>query len=686
MACTRGSLLADDASVIHRTSHIQFPATPECCPKPVWTILGSTSMTTGKLINNTIGWCCVAWLALTGCSRQAEEPVAGAAAIPDGTTQDVATAAHPTQVFFGDTHLHTSMSLDAGAFGNRLGVEDAYRFARGEELTASSGQKAKLSRPLDFLVVADHSDNMGFATDLIAGKENVLADPTGKKWYDMMQSGRGDAAALDLIDKFSRGAFPEKLMYAPGTQAYAAAWKVTLDAAEKYNEPGKFTAFIGYEWTSQVPPGNNLHRVVIYRDGADKASQTEPFTTYPPAGSTLPEDFWKVLQAYEEKTGGQVLAIAHNGNLSNGWMFPWDVNPASRQPLTREYAETRIRWEPLYETTQMKGDGEAHPFLSKNDEFANFETWDKGNLNLSEKKTTEMLQGEYARTALQTGLQLEASLGVNPYKFGMIGSTDSHTSLATADDNNYWGKTTPSEPSATRAEHPFIKTKLATIMGWEQTASGYAAVWATDNTRAALWDAMKRREVYATTGPRMTVRFFGGWDFVEGDAKASDVATAGYDKGVPMGGDLTAAPADKAPTFLVAAMKDPEGGNLDRIQIVKGWVDAQGARQEKVYDVTWSGDRKPGADGKLPAVGNTVDVANATYTNSIGAAQLAAVWTVPDFDRSLRAVYYVRVLEIPTPRWTAHDAKRFNVKMPKEVPMTTQERAYTSPIWYTPAG
>ena len=621
---------------------------------------------------------------IAGCSKREPEQAADSATDAAAPTAS-ASAGHPTRVFFGDTHLHTAMSMDAGAFGNRLGVEDGYRFARGEEVTASSGQKAKLSRPLDFLVVADHSDNMGFFPDLFAEKPELLASPTGKKWSDMIKAGKGDAAAFEIIDNFSRGTFPKELMYFPGTPNYAAAWKLTIDAAEKYNEPGKFTAFIGYEWTSQVPPGNNLHRVIIYRDGADKASQTEPYTTYPPAGSTLPEDLWKVLKAYQDKTGGQVLAIAHNGNLSNGWMFPWDINPASKEALTREYAQTRMNWEPLYEVTQIKGDGETHPFLSKNDEFAPFELWDKANLNLSELKKNEMLQGEYARTALQTGLQLEQKLGVNPYKFGMIGSTDSHTSLATADDNNFWGKNTPAEPSAGRWEHPFMKTPRATIMGWEQVGSGYAAVWAKENTRAAIWDGMKRKETYATTGPRMTVRFFGGWDFVEADAQASDVASAGYSKGVPMGGDLTAASGDKAPTFLVAALKDPEGGNLDRIQIVKGWVDAQGARQEKVYDAVWSGDRKPGTDGKLPAVGNTVDVANATYTNDIGAAQLTAVWKDPDFDRSLRAVYYVRVLEIPTPRWTAYDAKRFNVKMPKEVRMITQERAYTSPIWYTPA-
>ena len=626
---------------------------------------------------------CALLLTLAACSREADKQRAAETTAAAGAAQTASEASYPTRVFFGDTHLHTAMSMDAGAFGNRLGIEEAYRFARGEEVMASSGTKAKLSRPLDFLVVADHSDNMGFFPDLFAEKPEVLADPTGKKWSDMIKAGDGNAAALDIIDKFSRGTFPQALMYYPGTPAYGAAWKQTLEAAEKYNAPGKFTAFIGYEWTSQVPPGNNLHRVVIYRDSADKAGQTEPFTTYPPAGSTTPEDLWKVLKAYEDKTGGQVLAIAHNGNLSNGMMFPWDINPASKQPLNRQYAETRIRWEPLYEATQIKGDGEAHSVLSPTDELAGFELWDKGNLNLSEKKTRAMLQGEYARTALQTGLQLEQKLGVNPYKFGMIGSTDAHTSLTTADDNNFFGKTTPSEPGPTRAVHDFAKTKIATIAGWEQTASGYAAVWAADNTRAALWDAMKRKETYATTGPRMTVRFFGGWDYTDADVN-SDPVKAGYDKGVPMGGDLKAAPGGKSPTFLASALKDPEGGNLDRIQIVKGWVDSSGARQEKVYDVAWSGDRKPGADGKLPAVGNTVDLSTATYTNSIGAAELATLWKDPQFDPALRAVYYARVLEIPTPRWTAYDAVRYKVKMPKEARMITQERAYTSPIWYTP--
>ncbi len=592
----------------------------------------------------------------------------------------------PSRVFWGDTHVHTSASMDAGAFGNRLGIDQAYRFARGEEVTASSGGRVKLSRPLDFLVVADHSDNMGFFPDLFAGKPAMLADPVGKRWYDWVQAGGQDAvkAAIEIIDMFSKGTFPPALMYLPGTQAYRSAWETTVETAEQFNEPGRFTAFIGYEWTSQVPPGNNLHRVVVYRDGGDKAIQTEPFTTYPPNGSTVPEDLWKVMQGYEDKTGGRLLAIPHNGNLSNGMMFPWDANPATKQPLSREYVATRARWEPLYEATQIKGDGEAHAFLSPDDEFASYEVWDIGNLNLSEGKKPEMLQGEYARTALQIGLQLEQKLGVNPYKFGLIGSTDTHTSLTAVEEENFFGKHSGTEPSPQRVSHPFIKMGDLELKGWQSVSSGYAAVWASENTRAALWDAMMRKEVYATTGSRMTVRFFGGFDFTAEDAQSRNPAFAGYSKGVPMGGDLRAAPAGKAASFLVAALKDPLGGNLDRIQIVKGWVDASGARHEKVYDVAWSGDRKPGADGKLPSVGNTVDVAKATWTNTIGASELIAAWTDPAFDPKQRAVYYVRVIEIPTPRWTCYDAVRFGVEMAAEVPMTTTERAYTSPIWYTP--
>jgi len=603
---------------------------------------------------------------------------------PERPYSPFAGGAIPTRLLWGETHLHTSFSMDAGAFGARLEPEDAYRFARGEEVTSSTGQQVRLSRPLDFLVVADHSDNMGFFPDLFAGAPHVLADPTGKRWYDLVQSGEGMTAALEIIDAFSRAAFPEAIFYGPDTKAYKNAWAKTIAAAEQYNDPGRFTAFIGYEWTSQVPPGDNLHRVVVYRDGADKASQTVPFTTYPPAGSTNPEDLWTQLEAYEDKTGGDLLAIPHNGNLSNGLMFPL-VNPVGDQPLDRRYAERRDRWEKLYEVTQMKGDGEAHPFLSPNDEFADFGTWDKGNLNLSVLKTDDMLAGEYAREGLKYGLQLEAELGTNPFKFGMVGATDSHTGLSTADDDNNFGKTSAMEPNPDRMTHPFARFGDVAIMGWETLASGYQAVWATENTRVAIFDAMERKETYATTGPRMLVRFFGGWDFEAADATTRQPAAIGYSKGVPMGGDLRSEPPGKSPSFLVAALKDPIGANLDRVQVIKGWMDSGGELHERIYDVAVSDGRQIGPDGRTRTpVGNTVDVANASWTNTIGDTELITVWVDPDFDPNERAFYYVRVLEIPTPRWTAYDAKYFGLDVPDDVEMVAQERAYTSPIWYTP--
>ncbi len=591
---------------------------------------------------------------------------------------------YPTRPLFGDTHLHTSYSFDAGAFGCRLGPRDAYRFARGEELTASMGERVRLARPLDFLVVTDHSDNMGFFPQLLAGDPKILADPQGRKWYNMIGEGKGADAAIEMITAFSRGKFPTALLSLPGTPAYRQAWRDIIAAADEANLPHRFTAFIGYEWTSNTG-GNNLHRNVIFRDDGTRARLVEPLITLRPLGSDDPRDLWKWMAAYEAKTGGSVLAIAHNGNLSNGRMFPL-VDTFTGKALDRAYAAERARREPLYEATQIKGDGETHPFLSPTDEFAAFERWDKGNLDLSELKKNEMLVYEYARSALKNGLKLESELGVNPYKFGMVGSTDSHTGLATADQDNFFGKTSSSEPSPTRAAHPFLKTDTATIMGWEQVASGYAAVWATDNTREAIFDAMERRETYATTGPRIAVRFFGGWEFEPRDAKNRMPASIGYAKGVPMGGDLREAPADKSPTFLVAALKDPIGANLDRIQVVKGWLDKQGALHEKIYDVVWSDGRKPDAKtGKLPPVGNTVDIAEATWSNSIGAPELITVWKDPDFDASLRAFYYARVIEIPTPRWTAYDANRFGARMAGDVPMTAQQRAYTAPIWYTPA-
>ena len=585
---------------------------------------------------------------------------------------------YPTNVYFGDTHLHTRLSMDAGTFGNRLGLEDAYRFTRGEEVTASKGFKAKLARPLDFVVIADHSDGMGFFDMFASGDPMMMEKEEGRRWNKAINEG-GQAsvdAALEIITMFSQGKMPWKTN---DPELMKPVWHQTIEAAEKFNEPGKFTAFIGYEWTSLLK-GNNLHRVVIYKDGGSSARQTLPFTL---EDSADPERLWDAMQAYEEKTGGDLLAIPHNGNLANGIMF--DVETLSEKPIDKDYASRRQQWERLYEATQIKGDGEAHPFLSPDDEFADYETWDLGNLDLSEAKKDSMLAGEYARSGLKRGLELEQKVGINPYKFGMIGSTDSHTSLAAVEENNFFGKHSGVEPSPERASHIVLGGENGKIMGSDMASSGYAAVWAKENTREAIFDAMMRRETYATTGSRMGVRFFGGWDFTEADANSRQPAEAGYSRGVSMGGDLSQAPDGKSPTFLVAAMKDAMSGNLDRIQIIKGWAGKDGQAEERVYDVAVSDGRKIDKNGRCKTpVGNTVDVANATWTNTIGDPELIAVWTDPDFDAKQRAFYYVRVLEIPTPRWTAYEAKRFNVKMPQDTKMVTQERAYTSPIWYTP--
>ncbi len=584
--------------------------------------------------------------------------------------------AYPTRVFWGDTHLHTSLSMDAGAFGNRLDLEDAYRFARGEEVVSATGQPVKLSRPLDFLVIADHSDGMGFFPMLLKGDPYITSNEAGRRWKRMIDDGKGVDAALEIIGLFSQGKFPY-----PTNDAKLAkpVWADCVAKADQYNDPGRFTAFIGYEWTSLVR-GNNLHRVVIYRDDADKAGRVLPFTN---ADSSDPEELWKSLAAYEKQIGGSVLAIPHNGNLSNGMMYAETTN--SGKPIDADYAKTRARWEPVIEATQIKGDGETHPLLSPDDEFADYEIWDLGNLDLSEKKTAGMLPYEYARSALKIGLELGRKLGTNPYQFGMIGSTDSHTALSAVEEENFYGKHSGSEPSPERWQHKFMDTPNGTILGWEETASGYAGVWAMENTRAALFDAIARREVYATTGPRMMVRFFGGYEFTPEHAETRSPAEAGYRLGVPMGGELSAA-KDRTPSFLVAALRDPIGANLDRIQIVKGWLDAAGKSHEKVYDVVWSDEdkRKPGPDGKVPAVGNTVDLKTATWKNTIGDPELIAVWRDPAFDSAQPAFYYVRVLEIPTPRWPAYDAMRYGVEMAPDVQMVGQERAYSSPIWYTP--
>ena len=584
---------------------------------------------------------------------------------------------HPENVYFGDTHLHTSISLDAYGDGNtKVGPDEAYRWAKGETIASDNGIPARISRPLDFLMVADHAEYLGLVPGLGRKDPLLMKDKEGARWAKMMAEGKLKSDVFSEFIHDVTGNTPR----INNKEFSQSVWESIIDAAETHNQPGKFTAIIGYEY-SPFPNGNNMHRVVVFRDGKEKTRQVLPYSAF---DSNNPEDLWSYLDNYEKKTGGKVLAIPHNGNISGGRMF--SLQDFAGNPLTREYAEKRMRWEPIYEVTQMKGDGETHPFLSPDDQFADYETWDKANLAMLEGHKDEYYKTEYARSALQLGMQQENKLAANPFKFGMIGATDSHTGLSTVAEDNFFGKYGNSFPSKDRWKHewPPVKGTVAKMYGWEPQSAGLAGVWAKENTREALWDAMKRKEVYATTGPRMKVRLFGGFNYNKSDALKHDMATIGYAKGVPMGGDLTKAPNGKAPTFLISALKDPDGANLDRVQIIKGWTDAKNKVHEKIYDVAVSDGRKISKGKVNKAVGSTVDLKTASYTNAIGDAQLLAGWTDPEFDPKQMAFYYARVLEIPTPRWVTYDEVKFKTKMGKEVTRVLQERAYTSPIWYTP--
>ncbi|PLW67419.1 DUF3604 domain-containing protein [Pseudohalioglobus lutimaris] len=584
----------------------------------------------------------------------------------------------PRRVYWGDTHLHTSWSVDAAVLGRTtLTPDTAYRFARGEQVTATNGMQVKLKEPLDFLVISDHAEYLGLMQQINRQDPLLMETSQGARWHGMFQEGQ-DSIRKALFEILMGLAQPDKI---GSTELRRKTWEQVTANADQYNEPGVFTAFIGYEWTSSMNNADNMHRNVIFRDSARLADKMLPFTAQ---DSQDPEALWGFLERYTQATGGQVMAIPHNGNLSNGMMF--SDKRVDVSAFDRSYAQRRARWEPLYEVTQIKGDGESHPLLSPNDEFANYENWDLGNL-AGERKEPWMLRYEYARSALKLGLAHEKKLGVNPFRFGMIGSTDSHTGLATAAEDNFWGKFSKYEPGNDRLTPsvlPPAKDPELNVLGWQSVASGYAAVWATDNTREAIFDAMQRKEVFATTGPRISVRFFGGFEYKADDALRPDYARVGYSRGVPMGGDLGNAPANRSPRFLVAANKDPFGANLDRIQIVKGWLDSDGELHENVYNVAVS-DERPVVDNVVEPVGDTVDVSTASYANSIGEPQLLTRWIDPDFNPAQHAFYYARVLEIPTPRWTAYDAKYASTDVVQGIPMKTQERAYTSPIWYSPA-
>ncbi len=597
----------------------------------------------------------------------------------EGVYSPYADRDYPDRVLFGDTHFHTNLSFDAGLVGTRLGIDEGFRFARGETVTSNSGQRVQLIRPLDFLVLTDHAEFIGLAPMIQSSDPALLADPWGRWVHERFNAGpEGRAEAFaDIIE------WGTVKMENPFSSDDAARgiWLDTVEKVETYNEPGRFTAMTGFEWTSS-PQGDNLHRCVIYADGPDKTSQTLPFGLFDGGD---PEDLWRYMGTYEDRTGGRILAIPHNGNLSNGLMFA-EVDLQGNK-LTRAYAESRARWEPLHEVSQMKGDEETHPFLSPEDEFADFETWDASNISGTAPKTEDMLQYEYGRSSLKLGLKLGAKLGANPYKFGMIGASDTHTALSTTREENYFGKYQSTEPSADRhndevipADDPSLR-----ILTSQESASGLSAVWARENTRRAIFDALRRKEVYATTGTRIRVRVFAGWDFAADEVARPDFIAEGYRRGVPMGGDLRAAPDGKAPNFMIRALRDPDGANLDRVQVIKGWLDKKGETHERIYDVVVSDGRTVGADGRCnEPVGNTVNIPTATFTNTIGDAVMAAHWQDPDFDPAEHAFYYVRVLEIPTPRWTTYDAAFFGIDLPDTVPATIQDRAYTSPIWYTP--
>ncbi|MBZ5694813.1 MAG: DUF3604 domain-containing protein [Acidobacteriia bacterium] len=573
-----------------------------------------------------------------------------------------------THLYWGDTHLHTSNSIDAFSTGNiNADPDTAYRFAKGlPVLHPSLRTRVRIARPLDFLVVSDHAELMSLQTELLKGNAQMLATEWGKRLRAELQ-----ADPRRSVMNFKPEERQEVYKQLFTIEIRRGTWAAQVDAAERYNEPGKFTAFAGWEWSS-APDWKNLHRVIFTPSDAATAKKFIPFSSNE---SQKPEDLWHWLEKTEKETGAEFIAIPHNSNLSGGLMF--DMVDSAGRTITAEYARMRMRWEPVVEATQVKGTSEVLPELSPNDEFADFEIRRK----LLIGTPTPPNKGDYVRYALLRGLEIEQNTGANPYKFGMIGSTDSHTGLSSVEENNFLGKLAmdalPQERY--RPSSPVI------FPAWEMSASGIAGVWATANTREAIAAAFKRKEVYATTGPRISLRVFGGYSFTKIDADAKDVSKAGYSKGVPMGGDLWNAPKGKAPSLLIYAVKDPTSGNLDRIQVIKGWLDASGQTHEHVYNAAWAGERKLNSEGKLPAVGNTVDVRTATYSNTIGTAQLATVWTDPDFNPAQRTFYYVRVLEIPTPRHSTYDAVALGIDV-KEThqPATIQERAYSSPIWYTP--
>ncbi len=640
---------------------------------------------------------------LGACGKDEDEMPAETEAAPSETQAGAAEQAmskpSPTRnVYWGDTHLHTNYSPDAYLMGNQTADPDtAYNYAKGFPVVHPYHRaRIQIETPLDFLVVSDHGEFMGVIPNILKGNPVVANTETGKRYQKMFADGKSLEVFGELIAQINKVAPINPDL--SSEEVSRSVWGEIMSAADRHNQPGEFTAFMGWEWSS-TPGGANLHRVVVMREGKEKGMQFIPYTSL---DSDRPEDLWAWLDSTSANTGANFIAIPHNSNISQGLMFP--LQNSDGVLITPEYAQTRMKWEPVVEMTQIKGDSETHPKLSPTDEFADYETYDHliavegaeatnmfgdGFLQQLSEKDRELLlknrkrvakAGDYARSALKRGLVVEDRIGANPYKFGMIGSTDSHTAMASAEEDNFHGKMALDSTPDTKQDDILPGTP-----GWDMGAAGLVAVYAEENTRESIFDAMQRKEVYATTGPRIKLRLFGGWDYTQADLSAPDMAAVGYGKGVPMGGELTAVPDGKAPTLMISALKDPLGANLDRIQIIKGWLDSKGNPQERVFDVAMSDERKFGLGGKVKPVGNTVDLKTGNYTNDIGDSQLSVVWTDPDFNAGVRAFYYVRVLQIPTPRHTLFDAIALGID-PKETgnPATIQDRAYSTPIWYTP--
>ena len=579
-----------------------------------------------------------------------------------------------TQLLWGDTHLHTNFSADAYVGGNATAdPETAYRWAKGYPVVHPYNRtRVRIGRPLDFLAVTDHAEYAGLALRLFQGDPAVAGTASGARFQRMIEAGQGNEVFRELVATVNLNRPVVELNTLPIRRS---VWDELIDAAERHNQPGIFTALIGWEWSS-LPNGANLHRVVLTPQGKDVASRFVPFSAF---DSDRPEDLWDWLESTSQRTGAEFVAIPHNSNISDGLMFMH--NDSDGRPITAEYARTRMRWEPVVEVTQIKGDSETHPALSPDDEFAEFETYDHliKMVDVDDGVPPDM-KADYARSGLKRGLRIGQRTKVNPYQFGMIGSTDSHTSLSSAEEDNFWGKmgfdSTPENKDA-----PWV----AGSTGWDMSASGMAAVWATENTRKAIIEAIQRREVYATSGPRISLRLFAGWGFNAADADAQDLAEVGYRGGVPMGGEISDPPTpDHGPTLLIRAVKDPDDANLDRVQVVKGWITREGEAAERVFDVAWSDHRELGPNGELPRLRSTVDLTRATYNNSVGASQLAVTWQDPDFDPARRAFYYVRVLQIETPRNSLYDSIALGRPPIPGHATTIQERAYSSPIWYAP--